>query len=147
MHNQAQKKSLRHIFCIVIGCLIIDICMLGLFHRRLLHVTRASYLLTLISHVPMLALFVAAWCSAIVGMIMHGAIMQEFALSALVGMGGMLLVDRTLALPFARMVLMSFLMGIFMIGAQFLFVPTWDIWTYFQIIANIIIAGMMKYTL
>ena len=147
MYRQKKQNPWKRVLALSLFCLVMDFLMLGIFSARPVH-----YVIALVSQAPLLVICCAALTSVMVGALMNGLVVYEIAWTVLLGLLGRFLLQRTIALSFAQSVLVAFLMGIFMLGAIFLNgVPQpcfmMGVWTFFQIIANIIIVNLLlKYT-
>ncbi len=152
MYQQKKQSSWRNVFIVVIVCTMLDFLMLGACSARFIQWTSAAYIVALLAGAPWLLLGVAAWSSVMINTLLHGRVIDEIALTVLIGSLGLFLAQRTISSPFAQRMLASFLMTISIVGTAFLWADgSWGMilscWTLFQIIANIIIVNMLlKYT-
>jgi len=152
MFRQKKQNHWTDMLFLIVLCLVMDFLMLGICGTRLFHWTRMGYIIALITSAPWPLILGAGFSSLAVATLVHGQVIYELALTVLLGVTALFLLQRTISLSFARSVLASFLITAFMMGGFALQVSSagsfyLSPWTFFQIIANIIIINLLlKYT-
>lgn len=148
MFRQKKQNHWTDMLFLIIVCLAMDFLMLGICGTRLFHWTRMGYIIALITSAPWLLTLGAGFSSLAVATLVHGQVIYELALTVLLGVVALFLLQRTISLSFARSVLASFLITVFMLGSFALQAGSEGCfslspWTFFQIIANIIIINIL----
>ena len=150
--QKKQMVSSQRLLILIVASLVFDIFMFGCCSVRFIQWSSAAYVITLITLSPVWLVFMAGWSSVMVNTIMHGRAIDELALTILMGLAATFLAERTVSLPFARHLLASVLMACcvgatLVLQAQSTGTSAVTLWTFFQIIANIIIVNfVLKYT-
>lgn len=147
MLRQKKQNNWTDILFIIALCLVMDFLMLGICTARPFHWTRMGYIIALVTSAPWPLTLGAGFSSLVVATLVHGQIVYELALTVLLGVTALFLLQRTISLSFARSVLASFLITVFMLGGFALQAGSAGCfslspWTFLQIIANIIIINI-----